>query len=66
MKLTKKNQRRYKEKEKEANSERKSLSGVQKAEICRLKERGVSQVTIAKQPMASCLFSTAIRWRFYC
>ena len=48
MKLTKKNQRCYKEKEKEANSER-SLSGVQKAEICRLKEWGVSQITIAKQ-----------------
>jgi len=25
------------------------LSGVQKAEVCRLKERGVSQVTLAKQ-----------------
>ena len=25
------------------------MSGVQKAEICRLKERGVSQVTLAKQ-----------------
>ena len=42
MKLTKKNQR-------QANSERRSLSVVQKAEICRLKEWGVSQVTIAKQ-----------------
>ena len=40
--------RRYKEKEKEANS-RRSLSGAQKAEICRLKERGISQVKIAKQ-----------------
>ena len=31
------------------SSGRRGLSGAQKAEICRLKERGVSQVTLAKQ-----------------
>ena len=42
-------QRPYREKKEKGSSGRRGLSGVQKAEICRLKERGVSQVTLAKQ-----------------
>ena len=42
-------QKYYKEKKEKGSSGRRGLSGVQKAEICRLKERGVSQITIAKQ-----------------
>src|SRR6185312_4732738 len=40
-------QRPYREKKEKGGSGRRGLSGVQKAEICRLKERGVSQVTLA-------------------
>ena len=49
MEPTKKQWIFYNEKEKEAKSKRRSLSGTQKAEICHLKEQGISQVAIAKQ-----------------
>ena len=53
-------QRPYREKKEKGGSGRRGLSGVQKAEICRLKERGVSQVTL--EATVSKIVCDKVRW----